>query len=228
MGKLGAFAPETRNWLLNNFALGTKNYWFTFVADSSTALFFMGWEMLAHPRHPGLVLLALVGGGGLWTLTEYIFHRWIYHQEDGIYGQGHRIHHTDDQAKIAMPWFMTTITVFALWYVASELLRIPYFSGVMSGWLAGFVYYSLVHHSHHHWNIPSSWFRRLKAYHRIHHQFPEYNFGVTMRFWDLVFGTRYKKIVVGPRESEFISVLSYPDSATPDESLEEWQLVLKS
>ena len=30
-----------------------------------------------------------------------------------------------------------------------------------------------------------------------HHQFPEFNFGVTMRLWDNVFGTRYRKFAEG-------------------------------
>jgi sterol desaturase/sphingolipid hydroxylase (fatty acid hydroxylase superfamily) len=41
---------------------------------------------------------------------------------------------------------------------------------------------------------PEDWpLRTLRTSHRIHHQFPEWNFGVTMRLWDLVFGTRYRK-----------------------------------
>jgi sterol desaturase/sphingolipid hydroxylase (fatty acid hydroxylase superfamily) len=27
----------------------------------------------------------------------------------------------------------------------------------------------------------------------VHHHFPDHNYGVTMRFWDIVFGTVYRK-----------------------------------
>ena len=130
-----------------------------------------------------------------WTLTEYIFHRWVYHQPQGIFGAGHSIHHTEAQVLIAMPWFMTTLTMFGLWQLISRYLGVPYFSSILAGWLVGFVWYSLVHHSHHHWTLRNGWIRKLKAYHRVHHHFPDYNFGVSMRYWDSIFGTKYRKPV---------------------------------
>jgi hypothetical protein len=188
---------ETRGRLLERFAKGTANYWFAFFADFATAMFFLYWE-LAVNRGGVLTTVAMFGlGFVLWGLTEYVFHRWVYHQDEGIFGDGHRIHHTQADTLIAMPWFMTTMTMFILWYLAGQTLGIPYFSSILAGWLVGFVWYSLVHHSHHHWAIRGSWIRRLKAYHRVHHQFPDHNYGVTMRMWDIVFRTQYRKPVSG-------------------------------
>lgn len=189
-----------QRWGMNKFALGSGNYWFTFVADASSALFFLIWTFLQGSR-PVTVVLSAVVGYLLWGLSEYVFHRWIYHQPEGIFGEGHRIHHEKDQVLIAMPWFMTTGAVFALWYLISVKLALPLFSASLAGWLAGFVWYSLVHHSHHHWSLNGPVMRRLKAYHRVHHQFPEFNYGVTMRFWDAVFGTRYKRSASEPHHS---------------------------
>lgn len=185
--------PGTRGWLLDRFAKGTTNYWFAFVADFASAMFFVAWEFVWNAGRFPMVATAFLAGLLLWGLTEYVFHRWVYHQSDGIFGEGHRIHHTEAQTLIAMPWFMTTITVFGLWHICARALGIPCFSSVLAGWLVGFVGYSLVHHSHHHWNLRNGWVRRLKAYHRIHHHFPEFNYGVTMRIWDVVFGTQYRK-----------------------------------
>ncbi len=177
--------------------MGTANYWFAFFADFATAMFFLYWEVAIHHGNP-LVTVGMFGVGFvLWGLTEYVFHRWVYHQPKGIFGDGHRIHHTQAEVLIAMPWFMTTLTMFALWQLIGKKLGLPYFSSVLAGWLVGFVWYSLVHHSHHHWNIRSSWIRRLKAYHRVHHHFPNHNYGVTMRMWDFVFRTQYQKTVPG-------------------------------
>ncbi len=184
---------DTRGWLLDKFAMGTANYWFAFFADFATAMFFLTWEIRFQGRHYSTAGLAFFSGYLAWTLTEYVFHRWVYHQPHGIFGVGHNIHHKEAQVLIAMPWFMTTLTMFGLWQFLSRYLGVPYFSSILAGWLLGFVWYSLVHHSHHHWNIRSGWLRRLKAFHRVHHHFPDYNFGVTMRFWDVVFGTTYRK-----------------------------------
>jgi sterol desaturase/sphingolipid hydroxylase (fatty acid hydroxylase superfamily) len=192
MRKRFATATETRDWLLDTFAMGTANYWIAFLADFTTGLFFIGWE-LAHGASPFLVGMAFLAGFMLWGITEYAFHRWIYHQPEGIFGEGHRIHHTEAQTLIAMPWFITTATMFSIWYLVTVRMGVAGLASVVAGWLVGFVWYSLVHHSHHHWNISNGWVRRLKAYHRVHHHFPETNYGVTMRFWDVVFRTQFRK-----------------------------------
>lgn len=184
---------HANKWGMEKFAMGAKNYWFTFLADTSTAIFFLVWAFRTGHSNPLFVVSAVVIGYILWGFSEYVFHRWIYHQPEGVFGDGHRIHHEADRVLIAMPWFMTTLSMFGLWYVFSVKLNFPLFSACLAGWLAGFVWYSLVHHSHHHWNIENTWMRKLKAYHRIHHQLPQYNFGVTMRFWDAVFGTRHRR-----------------------------------
>lgn len=201
-------AGETRLRLLKYFAMGTLNYWFCFVADTCTALFFLAWE-LDGGLSPLLVGAAFLFGLFLWGLTEYAFHRWVYHQPKGIFGEGHNIHHTDAKSLIAMPWFITTATMFALWYGLSMRAGIAGFASTTAGWLLGFVWYSLVHHSHHHWVMRIGWARRMKAYHRIHHQFPEWNYGVTMRIWDTVFGTHYVRSAGTARASQ-----TSQDSAT--------------
>lgn len=203
----------TRSWLLNTFALGTANYWMAFLADFSTGVFFIAWDA-AHGVSPLAVAGAFGIGFLLWGLTEYAFHRWIYHQPKGIFGEGHRIHHAKAETLIAMPWFITTSVMFMIWYLVSLRLGVQAFATVVAGWLLGFVWYSLVHHSHHHWDIRNGWVRKLKAYHRIHHHFPDQNYGVTMRFWDFVFGTVYRKPVADQPESA--AAASQRDSALID------------
>jgi len=195
-----------RHWLLERFALGPWNYRFTFIADVASALFFLAWETQARQARPAFAALGALFGYLLWTLTEYVFHRWVYHREQSLFGKGHRIHHDEPLLPVAMPWFMTTFTVFGLWYACDSLLGIPLFSSLLAGWLIGFVWYSLVHHGHHHWDVPGAWMRKLKAYHRVHHQVPGCNYGVTMRFWDDVFGTRLRK----PPRSESPEVSTVP------------------
>jgi hypothetical protein len=92
---------------VKKFALGRKNYWLS-VADASSAPFFLAWEIWV--RHSPLGDVALAGASGymVWGLSEYAFHRWVYHQRHGILGYGHRIHHEAPGMLIAMPWLMTT------------------------------------------------------------------------------------------------------------------------
>ncbi len=191
-------SATSRKSLVTKFALGRTNYWLS-VADALGAPFFVAWEI--GVRHAPLVEVALAGGSGylVWGLAEYAFHRWLYHQRHGILADGHRIHHADPEMWIAMPWFMTAPTIFGLWYLGAVVLRFPLSSAGLAGWLAGSVWYSVVHHSHHHWDPRQWWLRKLRAHHQIHHECPEFNFGVTMRLWDNALGTRYRGRAYVPR-----------------------------
>jgi len=58
---------------------------------------------------------------------------------------------------------------------------------------AGFVFYGIVHHAHHHFHFKNRWYRKLRAHHFVHHQYTDVNFGVTTRLWDRFFDTIYRK-----------------------------------
>jgi sterol desaturase/sphingolipid hydroxylase (fatty acid hydroxylase superfamily) len=192
MKSWSVISPRSRVWLLQNLALGTKKYWFTFIADSITALVLLGLEIADPATSFGAIGLATVAGFLAWGFTEYAFHRWIYHNAASIFTDGHTLHHQNPEVLLAMPWFLTTMAMAAVWWLGDRVLGLPYFAAFQAGWLVGFVWYSVVHHVHHHSRANSLWLRRLKAYHKVHHQFPGRNYGVTMVFWDRVFQTRYR------------------------------------
>ena len=177
---------------LEKFARGRLNYWISFGSDFAMSVFFLAWGLADTLAWPVTALL-FVAGWFLWGFTEYVFHRWVYHQKRGIFGAGHRMHHESEKDYIAMPWFVSAVAIFTVWYGVTVLIGVPHFSGLISGWMAGFVLYSWVHHAQHHWVLHNSWMRHLQAHHRIHHRLPNRNFGVTMRLWDDVFGTGVKR-----------------------------------
>ena len=92
-----------------------------------------------------------------------------------------------------MPWFIVTAVMAGVWYVLAYRLQLHFILGFLAGVLAGFVFYGLFHHVHHHFHFKNRQYRRLRAHHFIHHQYPDSNFGVTSRLWDHVFGTTYRK-----------------------------------
>jgi sterol desaturase/sphingolipid hydroxylase (fatty acid hydroxylase superfamily) len=83
--------------------------------------------------------------------------------------------------------------MYSLWLIFAYMLELGTASSFLSGLLSGFFFYYTFHHIHHHFNLKNSWYRKLRAHHKIHHQVPDSNFGVTNRFWDQVFGTTYRK-----------------------------------
>jgi len=179
---------------LVRFGAGRVNYWFTFVSDPLTVLFFIVWELTIPKTNPFVLAIEYAVGLLSWSLLEYVGHRWLYHKGRTPAHAGHKIHHQSPEVLIAMPWFVVTALFMSLWYVFAYRLEIRAASGLLAGLLTGFVFYGLFHHViHHHFNFRNSWYRKLRTQHFIHHQFPNVNFGVTSHFWDHVFGTTFSR-----------------------------------
>lgn len=139
----------------------------------------------------------------LWTLVEYILHRFLFHLDKFLPNNRvaltlhfalHGIHHylPMDKLRLVMPptlfialatpfWKLAHTVFFWNWSVATA---------VFCGGIFGYVCYDTTHFFLHHKTLPAYW-RELKKYHLQHH-FMDYEngFGVTSRFWDLIFGTQ--------------------------------------
>ncbi|AEO71102.1 d9d5b1a6-4d72-4567-98f5-29a6266c37e9 [Thermothielavioides terrestris] len=144
----------------------------------------------------------LVGGVFLWTLVEYLLHRFLFHIDyylpDNRVGITvhfalHGIHHylPMDKYRLVMPpalfivlatpfWKLAHVIFFWNWHIATA---------VYCGGVFGYICYDMTHYFLHHQNLPL-WWKQLKKYHLEHH-FLDYEngFGVTSPFWDIVFGT---------------------------------------
>ena len=178
---------------LVSLATGSGNYWFSFVSDPVTVVFFLLWEAIV--LRTSILALSVTFGAGLlsWSLLEYTFHRWVYHKGRTPAHVGHKKHHESPEALIAMPWFIVTAFLAGVWYIVAYRLHLRFVLPFMAGLTAGFVFYGVFHHIHHHFHFKNRQYRKLRAHHFIHHQYPDVNFGVTSRLWDHVFGTTYRK-----------------------------------
>lgn len=180
------------SWILR-VSVSKTNYWATYVVDAALMLFFLAWDAsvggIGAAAMTGVFALGVVS----WTLSEYIFHRWVYHLDFGLLSHGHDQHHNDPTGYVAMPWFVTPILFMPIQQLLSGYYGVAGASTFLAGWFGGFIAYSFMHHSLHHYKLPFGWYRHLQSQHRIHHAFPETNFGVTMRLWDRVFRTEFTK-----------------------------------
>lgn len=188
--------------VLSRIAQSKLTYWFGFVTDPLTVIFLVCWDALILRSSPYAIAASFLAGIFTWTLVEYSFHRWVYHKGETLAHAGHLLHHDEPEALIGMPWFITSGVMYSLWLVFGYWLALGSASSYVSGWLSGFFFYYTFHHVvHHQFNLKSSWYRKLRAHHKIHHQIPGSNFGVTNRFWDEVFGTTYRKAEVNVKKS---------------------------
>ncbi|KAJ5901684.1 fatty acid hydroxylase [Penicillium taxi] len=141
-------------------------------------------------------------GFGLWSLIEYLMHRFLFHLDDYLPDNRvglclhfllHGIHHylPMDRYRLVMPPTLFVVLAAPFWKLAHAVFFYNYFAAlqVYCGGIFGYICYDLTHYFLHHRNLPV-YYQALKKHHLQHH-YADYDngFGVTTKFWDGVFGT---------------------------------------
>jgi len=181
------YITNALTWLV----MARLNYWLGVLVDALLAGGFLVHAIRTMHGTWVTTGVSLLAGLGLYGFLEYGVHRWAYHDDRSPATPGHRLHHDDPEALIAVPFFVPATGVFAMWSLLRSLLGDEEASVLIGALVMSFLYYGLWHHELHHGRLPARYFRILRGHHRIHHQFPDCNFGVTMTVWDWVFGTHY-------------------------------------
>ncbi|MBK6987580.1 MAG: sterol desaturase family protein [Bacteroidia bacterium] len=154
--------------------------------------------------HLGVASIALYILLGLlvWTLTEYVLHRFVFHwMPPGKIGARlhfifHGVHHdfpSDSKRLVMVP--TVSIPLAALFFflfklVIGSVLVAPFFIG----FLAGYLFYDMVHYAIHHYNFKSKFWLNLKQHHMLHHyKDMDHGYGVSSKLWDYIFRSDFKK-----------------------------------
>ena len=165
-----------------------------FYAYPAAAATLMALAVAADPRGWIATLAIVAAGLALWSLVEYLLHRYVLHHVKWVKDQ-HDVHHDDQMALVGTPtWF--SLLVFAAFVTLPTLLATSLGTALAltGGMMLGYLWYVTAHYGMHHWQIKSSsYLGGLRRHHALHHHFEDLgNFGVTSRFWDRVFGTHLK------------------------------------
>jgi sterol desaturase/sphingolipid hydroxylase (fatty acid hydroxylase superfamily) len=140
----------------------------------------------------------------LWSLAEYTLHRFLFHyqpkspQAERIFFLFHGVHHAQPQCKtrLVMPPVvsipMAAVMYGLIYLLFAVILGAPDWVGpVLSGFIAGYLFYDLTHYATHHFPMRSGIWKYLKRYHMQHHyKTPNARYGVSSPVWDVVFGTK--------------------------------------
>lgn len=148
------------------------------------------------------ILVLFIGGVFVWTLAEYVLHRYVFHfkatSEFGkkIHFMFHGVHHDypSDSRRLVMPPSVSIPLALLFFFffrlVIGEYLMLPFFGG----FILGYLFYDISHYAIHHINMHSKFWLAIKNHHMLHHYQDEYKgYGVSSPFWDVVFGTTFKK-----------------------------------
>ena len=151
----------------------------------------------------GQALVAFLLGLFIWTLAEYLLHRFVFHfppktkQMERITFLFHGVHHAQPQCKtrLVMPP-PVSIPLAALfygffWLLFGTIARVPgWVNPLMAGFMVGYLVYDLTHYATHHFPMRNKVAKFLKRYHMQHHyKTPDARYGVSSPLWDIVFGT---------------------------------------
>ncbi|KAK3344119.1 hypothetical protein B0T25DRAFT_318398 [Lasiosphaeria hispida] len=144
-------------------------------------------------------------GLAIWSLLEYILHRFLFHLDEwlpdnrvGITAHFllHGVHHylPMDKYRLVMPPTLFIALATPFWKLAHTIFYWDWHvaTAVYCGGIFGYICYDLTHYFLHHQSLPL-WYKQLKKLHLQHH-FLDYEngFGVTSPFWDKVFGTELR------------------------------------
>ena len=165
-----------------------------FFAVASVSLYYS----LSRGLLTGLAAFGLfLGGWLLFTLAEYLMHRYVYHMDTTTPGRAkfqytmHGVHHEfpKDKTRLAMPPILTV-------FVASLLFFVFYFSfgnagfGILAGFVFGYALYLFVHYAIHAYSPPKNFLKFWWHHHAMHHyRQEEVAFGVSTTLWDHLVGT---------------------------------------
>lgn len=136
----------------------------------------------------------------LWTLIEYCLHRFLFHIDAYLPDHPafftlhfllHGVHHylPMDRMRLVLPPALLMVLCPPFYKLAHALLPYHMALAAFAGGFMGYILYDCTHYFLHHVRLP--WFMKgVKQYHLDHHyKNYELGFGVTSKFWDVVFGT---------------------------------------
>ncbi len=165
----------------------------------------MAWSCYkAFTWHTSFLLFAglLVGGIAIWTFTEYMLHRFVFHYElKGKWGERihfifHGVHHDypSDRLRLVMPPSVSIPLALLFFFLFDWLLPDGYVYSFFPGFLAGYLVYDITHYAIHHFNFKNGIWKKIKQHHMLHHYSDPYKgYGVSSKFWDHIFRSDFQK-----------------------------------
>lgn len=146
------------------------------------------------------IIFSTILGALLWTLTEYVLHRFFGHLKlrylvrSRFYKEHSKHHLVRDYFAGPRDKLLTVLVTAPKIMLASSWMAGVAIGGAFTfGFVVMYFTYELVHYRMHIKAPPHAYASKMRAHHFYHHYVDEtMNHGVTTPLWDLVFGT-YRK-----------------------------------
>lgn len=174
-------------WLIDLFRLSRREYFADFFITPPLTLA-LAWHSISTGGFGVLWAAQFAVGWIAWTLYEYALHRCVLHGLP-VGRDIHALHHRNQLDYIAVPpW--ATLMAYGAFFAAFGARS----SALMIGFSTGYVAYAALHTAFHYARFrPGSWLWRLDQRHAQHHREVGTCFGVSVDWWDRLFGTEARK-----------------------------------
>ncbi len=158
------------NWLISPYE---------YYADFVVIPIFIFASVIFNSFSIVLLLLVLT----IWTIIEYIMHRFVFHRK---FRKEHWQHHINAEEYIGV----STIKTSAIFFILLIGALFTNLGSLYTGIALGYLLYIVIHDAMHHENFITKFIPNLRKNHEEHHKFgKEVNFGVITSFWDRIFKT---------------------------------------
>lgn len=146
--------------------------------------------------------LYFIMGIFVWTATEYVLHRYLFHFVPKsnwglrLHFIFHGVHHDyprDSKRLVMVP--SVSIPLAALFYFLFSLfLAKVNLYAFFPGFILGYLAYDMTHYAIHHANFKTSFWKRIKQHHMLHHyDDPTKGYGVSSVLWDKILDSDFPK-----------------------------------
>jgi hypothetical protein len=140
-------------------------------------------------------MFAFLVGVVLWTLIEYLLHRFVFHRFHGIVGSFHHEHHQEPRnlrylfVRPAYGAGISMLSILVIWAITGDMSQTL---KLMAGIWLGYAYYEIVHYRIHFTATEGGLIGLQRRAHFQHHFHNSRRcFGVTSPLWDWVFRTSF-------------------------------------
>jgi len=155
-------------------------------------------SLFVHQLPVSLVAAMVIPGLIVWTLAEYLLHRFVFHFDttssigNRLVYLFHGVHHDtpNDKSRLVMPPAGAVIVMVILWILFSLVIPAPWAEPFSAFFIVGYLIYDYLHYATHHFRMRHPMLQALKRNHMQHHySVKDAKYGVSSPMWDCVFST---------------------------------------
>lgn len=183
-------------------ALSRVHYSVPIILYIPVITYFIFISFSTHQLSALTVIGLFAGGFALWSIFEYLVHRFIFHYPvkskigKQLHFLFHGIHHDypNDSKRLVMPPSVSIPLFFFFYFVYLYTLGPSLMFSFYAGFIMGYLVYDITHYAVHHFNIKNKYWLKIKKHHMLHHYQDEHKgYGVSSPLWDRIFSTDFPK-----------------------------------